>query len=409
MELLALHLIIAQKMKKVHSLNSNGFKQSISLFLPIKKITFIVVSLAYSYASMASVMIFELYADSRRAGAIYSDDYMVLFNSGPASQSLDGWSVQFAPSGTDTWAKFNLPNFTMPPSTYFLIRIPVFGSNQPNTAPISNPDFTTPIFRFNGLDNSGKLVLMSNNSILPGGVFDPNGLSDLVDFVGYGNVDFTEQNNGAAPSPAPDGPIWRYLRNDTQNNSIDFQFEPEPLNGAFPLNLVAFKGIQIGNEIGLNWETTNELNNLGFQIERSFDASSFEIIGFFGSKKDTQTVLKYQFSDTHPFKGVNYYRIKQIDLDGNFNYSKMIVISIKNDYSVLVYPNPAKDKLFLEIEFAKKIDEAFFLDMNGKMIRLIIDREKNLIDLSGINSENLIVWFKTKAGEIKTMKIKRYQ
>lgn len=358
------------------------------------------------YNSSGLVYIFEIYAGSRQTGAIYNDDYMVLYNSGPGAQSLSGWSVQFATSGSDSWAKFNLPNYTMPASTFYLIRIPVFGTNQPNTAPIANPDFNAPLFRFNGLDNSGKLVLMSTTNLIPTGVFDPNGLADLIDFVGFGGADFSEGNLGNAPSPAPNGPIWRPNNTDTNNNFNDFRFEPEPLNGAFPVKLVRFEAKQTFGKITLEWETSIEINNMGFEIERSSDAVNFKSLGFLPSAHPSSENTLYQYEDGSPLPGQNYYRLKQKDWSGDFTFSKIIAIDFINNLKLKVFPNPAYDYLILEESFAKNISDFAIIDLKGNEISKpgIIE---NRIDISEIKSEIIFLRFVTKTGVEVTTKIKK--
>jgi hypothetical protein len=95
----------------------------------------------------------------------------------------------------------------------------------------------------------------------------------------------------------------------------------------------------------LTWKTTYETDNAGFEIEKSVDARTFEKIGFVDGNGDTEEDKNYHFADLQPFN-VTYYRLKQLDYDGTFEYSR--IISVKRDNSKFsIYPNPAKDHLLV--------------------------------------------------------------
>ena len=102
-------------------------------------------------------------------------------------------------------------------------------------------------------------------------------------------------------------------------------------NSVVPVELVSFIGNVINNEVQLNWTTATETNNRGFEIQKSqmLDVNSqndWETIGFvngFGTSSDVHT---YLFADKNPVTGKSYYRLKQLDFDGTFEYSNVIEI-----------------------------------------------------------------------------------
>ncbi|HKO80917.1 MAG TPA: choice-of-anchor tandem repeat GloVer-containing protein, partial [Chitinophagaceae bacterium] len=123
-------------------------------------------------------------------------------------------------------------------------------------------------------------------------------------------------------------------------------------NAVLPLTLLEFSGELKGNDALLNWTTDNELNTLEFIVERSTNGAQYNAIG----KVNATNIAgknKYNFTDPGiSALGVNviYYRLQQKDIDGKFNYSKVITLSLesKNNY-VKVYPNPVDQHLNLEI------------------------------------------------------------
>ncbi len=114
-----------------------------------------------------------------------------------------------------------------------------------------------------------------------------------------------------------------------------------------PVELVSLIADCSGKQVDLIWQTASEINNSGFVIEKSDDAKTFSQIGFVAGAGNSNRTISYVFSDYKPSNGNNYYRLKQIDNDGRFAYSKVVSASCENDNdpvpSFIVYPNPSKD------------------------------------------------------------------
>ncbi len=112
---------------------------------------------------------------------------------------------------------------------------------------------------------------------------------------------------------------------------------------AVPVKLISFKGKREGNNVLLNWSTAMELNNARFDIERRLDNEiNFEIIDEVMGGGNSSNILRYQYLDqTIGNASLIYYRLKQIDFDGKFEYSPIVTISNDNHRKILVYPNPS--------------------------------------------------------------------
>jgi hypothetical protein len=110
-----------------------------------------------------------------------------------------------------------------------------------------------------------------------------------------------------------------------------------------PVTLVSFEGKSENNQTKLTWKTAEEINNKGFEIERSADARTFEKIGFVDGSGNTKESQFYHFTDLNPL-ATSYYRLKQLDYDGKFEYSR--VIAVKSEATIIkLYPNPAQEYL----------------------------------------------------------------
>lgn len=94
-------------------------------------------------------------------------------------------------------------------------------------------------------------------------------------------------------------------------------------------------------QVELTWETGTEVNNKGFFVERSRNGRSFDRIAFV--KADESKV--YNYWDEDPLEGLSFYRLKQVDLDNNFNYSGVLSVRVQNADLLQVAPNPVHDKL----------------------------------------------------------------
>jgi hypothetical protein len=99
----------------------------------------------------------------------------------------------------------------------------------------------------------------------------------------------------------------------------------------------------------LNWSTTNEINNNYFDVQRSIDGITYATIGSVPAGTALGNIQTYQFNDASPNVGINYYRLKQVDKDGQLSYSKVVTVNISSTGLWQVYPNPAHGSTTLHI------------------------------------------------------------
>jgi hypothetical protein len=113
-------------------------------------------------------------------------------------------------------------------------------------------------------------------------------------------------------------------------------FNPIPL----PVTLGNFTGKRLDNQqVELNWNTFSEVDNKGFEVQKGYDLQNFSSIGFVEGNGTATTRRDYKFVDKDALAGA-YYRLKQVDNDGDFEYSRVLFISGGNSETILVYPNP---------------------------------------------------------------------
>ncbi|MEO0899904.1 MAG: lamin tail domain-containing protein [Bacteroidota bacterium] len=140
----------------------------------------------------------------------------------------------------------------------------------------------------------------------------------------------------------------------------------------FPVEWSSFEGTYTGEQVDLVWETASELNNSHFVVERSQDKVAFEAIG--EVKAANQDNQSYNFSDLAPVTGTNFYRLTQVDFDGQSSQSDIIQVEVQpiDRFAVWsVYPNPTKSSLRVEanIPLAGEITTKIYAS-NGQLIKV---------------------------------------
>jgi hypothetical protein len=172
-------------------------------------------------------------------------------------------------------------------------------------------------------------------------------------------------------------------------------------NAALPVEFVTFTATAMDNKyIQLDWQTATENNNSGFEIERSENGENWQKIGFVQGNGTTQEIRDYRYIDQTPFNGINYYRLKQIDFDGKFDYSTMKVVEIETDEKPLsVYPNPVADKL----EILNGQGQAIIYNTLGQPIKKwTIDHPQFTVNVSDLSRGQYILHITKQNGTVIT-------
>jgi len=141
---------------------------------------------------------------------------------------------------------------------------------------------------------------------------------------------------------------------------------PEPL----PIVLISFTTSCIEGTMNLKWSTASEINNHFFTIEQSFDGLNFDSVGTVEGAGNSFQILHYSISDTKANKGVSYYRLKQTDFDGKYEYSNIISAVCNNDLlkKIKMYPNPITNELTLETEEYEGIIDFEIINSIGAVV-----------------------------------------
>ena len=120
----------------------------------------------------------------------------------------------------------------------------------------------------------------------------------------------------------------------------------------FPVELLGFSAEPTAKGTSyLEWATASERDNEGFVVERSFDGDSWQDLGFVEGKGDSRDEVRYSFVDEYPARGVNYYRLRQLDYDGTAKLSPVRSVTFRSggDRLVSAFPNPTRGWTTLKV------------------------------------------------------------
>jgi hypothetical protein len=146
---------------------------------------------------------------------------------------------------------------------------------------------------------------------------------------------------------------------------------PDTENIVVPPLPVEFGELHVNTlEVGMDisWLTFTEVNNQYFEIERSDDGIHFRSIGTIDAGVNSTSIKEYSYYDKSPFLGINYYRIKQIDIDGNHSYSGIEASVYSSRCDIEIYPNPASEYLTITSD----LNSFNILNSNGIIVKEVI-------------------------------------
>lgn len=155
-------------------------------------------------------------------------------------------------------------------------------------------------------------------------------------------------------------------------NAGAFYFGIGGSGSSLPVKLISFDAIKNNEDVLLNWQTASEINSKYFDLERSLDGTSFSSIAILKAAGNSNTEIKYSYKDKSPFAKLNtsklFYRLKETDWNGNFNYSEIKNVDLElPDIKTAVFPNPCDGHLIITSS-VKKIHTINLYDALGRLV-----------------------------------------
>lgn len=155
-----------------------------------------------------------------------------------------------------------------------------------------------------------------------------------------------------------------------------------------PIELLSFEAVANGRVTDLSWTTSSEINNEYFEIERAGSDMRFKPIAKVDGAGMSNSLLFYSETDENPLAGMNYYRLKQVDYDGIYEYSDVVSVQFDsdiksgNDFDFIVYPNPTSGQQEITLISNSKQDD------NNNWELLITSLSGNVLMRMNYNAQN---------------------
>ena len=182
-------------------------------------------------------------------------------------------------------------------------------------------------------------------------------------------------------------------------NSMDFGFKP----AASPLPITISRPLQArlsNGQVVLDWTTSLELNNDGFQLQKSKDGQVWEDLAWVNGLGTNVHGKQYSILDDEPFHGISYYRYIQYDFDGKQSFSPIVNVKLDKKPTISLYPNPSKSEVFLHFDYPKETEIQFAIfNILGEQVNQGVV-ESNRIDLSQLSKGMYIIQLKDTQGII---------
>jgi photosystem II stability/assembly factor-like uncharacterized protein len=183
-------------------------------------------------------------------------------------------------------------------------------------------------------------------------------------------------------------------------------------NGGVPVELASFTATANGKVVILNWSTATELNNQGFEIQRSTEGEEFFTIGFVNGHGTTTEQQNYSYADRNLDDGNYYYRLKQVDYDGSYECSDVVEIDYRGFNSYLLeqnFPNPFNPSTTIGFGIQNKSNvKITILNAIGEEVAVVINEEResgfHRVEFNAATLPSGVYFYQLKAGEYTSVK-----
>ncbi len=179
-----------------------------------------------------------------------------------------------------------------------------------------------------------------------------------------------------------------------------------------PVELISFSASIVSKTVTLYWSTATELNNHGFEIQRSNDGTEFYSVGFVNGRGTTTRQQNYSYSDKNVFDGKYYYRLKQVDFNGSYEYSGIVEVEFRAFDSYLLeqnYPNPFNPTTTIGFGLQEKSNvKITIINGIGEEVAVVLNKEiesgYHHVEFNAANLTSGIYFYQLKAGSFTETK-----
>ncbi|MDR6808940.1 hypothetical protein J2Y45_006154 [Dyadobacter sp. BE34] len=178
------------------------------------------------------------------------------------------------------------------------------------------------------------------------------------------------------------------------------------LGDPMPVTLVGFNAARNdARQALLRWETTFESNSDFFEIQHSVTGKDWRVVGTVKSHGTSEVLRKYDFLHQEVSDGTNYYRLRMVDFDGSFAFSKILALEFKTEMKISVYPNPVSDRLHIAVDRPEAISRIRIYTSAGQLVKELTLLPEKGIDVASLANGIYILKAHYEGGESVAEKI----
>jgi hypothetical protein len=239
-----------------------------------------------------------------------------------------------------------------------------------NAGPV-NLENASEIFVGNGASSSKAYIKMNGPTL---NIYDNSGISlgnDNNYYFNWGSYTAASTNNSISTANSTIN-CGGSFANSCSNPLV---YGPASLNASgvgtisvLPVLLTGFNAELAGTAVNITWMTEQETNSNDFEIERSVDGVKWELIGTVAAKGNSSTISDYTFTDNAPVNGINYYRLKMVNLDNSFNYSGIKIVRTTSVNKISFFPNPAQTVVNVSLVQSENQSTIQLLNISGQLL-----------------------------------------
>lgn len=307
---------------------------------------------------------------------------------------LDGELIGTTTTGTTSWTVSSIPATTIYSNGTLTIGVRETGTKEVICAANVKVDCASspvsPVFTpANTIITANQTVTYTVTNAVAGNFYAISN-SSTGQSLGSGKWAATNGNLTLTTDPIPSAGTYTIVIKATNLSGVTVctslpSAATIVVNSTLPLNLLSFNGKWVNDQVLLNWETEEERNTESFIIEKSTDGNYFQTIGKRDAAGNSDHRIAYSFTDVAIQGNLAYYRLKMLDKDGKYSYSRIVVMRRAAHSEVKFWPNPFNNNLNISYKSeTTSVIEMRVTDVSGKLLitqRFAVNRGNNQLQL----------------------------
>ncbi|KAA0992145.1 Ig-like domain-containing protein [Dyadobacter aurulentus] len=174
---------------------------------------------------------------------------------------------------------------------------------------------------------------------------------------------------------------------------------------ALPVTLASFKVEKQEHTAKLTWISTSEVNSDYYEVQHSRNGKNWQKLDIVSSGGDSDAENRYSYLHVNPANGANLYRLKMVDRDLSFAYSKIQTVTFERVVDVIIFPNPTSGQITINTPGWELVKSVKIYNLVGSVVYTSEKRPAKIIDVSNVNAGNYLIQLISQDGSVRTERI----